>query len=231
MTDIKLIAFDADDTLWENEPFFTHAQDRFTNLLANYIEVENMHDRLYATEKKNLSIFGYGAKSFTLSMIETAIELSEGKITGKEIQQIIDFGKDLIQHPLEVLEGVEETLAALKGKYELMVLTKGDLFDQEAKLARSGLAAFFDHVEIVSEKDEATYQQIFNRYKVKAEDVLMIGNSLKSDILPMVALGAKAIHIPFHTTWVHELVDEKTLEGKEYHTVENIRNIISLINQ
>ncbi|GAA4822951.1 HAD family hydrolase [Algivirga pacifica] len=222
-----MIAFDADDTLWVNEPYFTHAQEKFAKLLSAYIDTSDIHDLLYATEKKNLAVFGYGGKSFTLSMIETAIELSEEKITGKEIQQIIDFGKELLTSPIELLDGVKDTLEALKGSYQLMVLTKGDLFDQEAKLARSGLASYFDHVEIVSEKDEATYKALFQRHNVKAEEVMMIGNSLKSDILPMIALGAQAVHVPYHTTWVHELVDESTLEGKAYQTVSNIREILT----
>jgi putative hydrolase of the HAD superfamily len=156
---------------------------------------------------RNLGHFGYGIKSFVLSMIETAIELTEGRVTGPEIQAIVDLGRGMLAHPVELLPWVERALTALQGHYRLMIITKGDLLDQEAKLARSGLDAFFPTVEVVSEKDEAAYRAILGRHQIQPSEFLMVGNSLKSDILPVVALGARAVHVPYETTWAHEHVE------------------------
>jgi len=225
MKHYKIVAFDADDTLWVNEPIFTTAQEKFKDLISKYILNQDLEKKLYETEIKNLKIFGYGAKGFTLSMIETAIELTNGEIKGAEIQKIIDYGKEILSHPVNVLDGVKEVLKQLQGKYTLMILTKGDLFDQESKIARSELDKYFDHFEIVSEKNEETYQGILERYGVNSEQFLMIGNSLRSDILPLVHIGCQAIHIPFHTTWQHEVVKDHELENKEYVTLGDVREL------
>ncbi|MCB0561987.1 MAG: GNAT family N-acetyltransferase [Lewinellaceae bacterium] len=227
---IKVIALDADDTLWVNEPIFQQTQDKLKEVLSAYIEPEQLDERLYETERENLRLFGYGVKGFVLSMIETAVQLSEGKITGGEVRQIIDMGKAMLEHPVDLLDGVKETVETLSEYYELMVITKGDLFDQENKVARSGLAEYFKRVEIVSEKDEATYREIFNRNGIPLDEVLMVGNSLKSDVLPICELGGKAIHIPFHTTWQHEKVERRRANGYDYDEIDNLRQLIRLLN-
>lgn len=212
MTEITTIAFDADDTLWVNEPIFTKTRIQFENILSKYFEIdEGLEQTLYQVELKNLKLFGYGIKGFTLSMIESAIELTDRKISGSDIHQIIDLGKEMLTHPVEVLPRIEETLNLLKNDYQLIIITKGDLWDQENKIARSGLADYFDHVEIVSEKNAETYQTILNHYAINPSNFLMIGNSLKSDILPICEIGGRAIHIPFHDTWLHEKMDKHTI--------------------
>ncbi|HMQ49361.1 MAG TPA: GNAT family N-acetyltransferase [Saprospiraceae bacterium] len=230
LQNIKTIAFDADDTLWVNEPFFQQTQQQFKALFSSLATNDDMENLLYEVERKNLRFFGYGIKGFTLSLIETAIQLSDGRISGQTIQQIIDFGKEMLLHPIEVLDGVEDTLKALHPYYKLMVITKGDLFDQENKLARSGLADYFTVVEIVSEKNEATYQSIFNRHQLLPEQVLMVGNSLKSDIIPVCKIGAQAIHVPFHTTWIHEQVEKHQVEDMEYLEIDHIEQVVRLLN-
>lgn len=228
---IQIIAFDADDTLWLNEPIFTHTEEQFKNLLRSYIDIVGLDQKLYETESKNLRIFGYGVKGFTLSMIETAVELTNGKISGKDIQHIIELGKAMLDHPIELLDGVEETVKALSGQYTLMIITKGELFHQESKIARSGLAAYFQHIEILSEKSKATYQKLLDQYQFNPETFLMVGNSLKSDIIPICECQAHAIHIPFHTTWVHEVVEDHRLNGYEYQEIDNLRQLIPLLGK
>ncbi len=223
---MKLIAFDADDTLWVNEPNYVNVQQKLCELLSHHVDQTVLSQRFYDTQVRNLHLFGYGAKGFMLSMIETAIELTNGTITGLEIQQIIDVSKELLSFPIEVLDGVYDVLEALSKRYDLMVLTKGDLFDQESKIARSGLGRFFKYVEIVSEKNEQTYQRILDKYGLQPADFLMIGNSLKSDVLPVVHIGAQAIHIPYVITWVHERVGEEQIRGKSFATMDNIREVI-----
>ncbi len=207
MKEIRCIAFDADDTLWHNEELFRQTEERFEQLLAKYHSREWISQQLYETEEKNLLHFGYGIKGFTLSMIETAIQLTEGRIQGEEIQQIIDFARDMLHQPVRLLQHVEETVVRLSQSHDLMVITKGDLFDQEAKIARSGLAEYFCRVEIVTKKDEAVYQKILHKHEIAPRHFLMVGNSLKSDILPVLAIGARAVYIPYHTTWEHEAVE------------------------
>ena len=233
-SNINTIAFDADDTLWMNEPIFIKTEELCQKIISRYTPQENIKDQIYQTEIRNLELFGYGVKGFTLSMIETAIELTAGKITGIEIQELIDLGKDMLKHPVHLLPGVEETIKKLAPDYELLIITKGDLFDQESKVARSGLADLFDHVEIVSEKNPTAYQAIIDRYHINKQEFLMIGNSLKSDILPVIELGASAIHIPYHTTWVHETVAAHHLNGVEYDelsSVEYLPNLLQRVSQ
>lgn len=226
---MKLIAFDADDTLWANEPNYINVKQNLCDLLSRYVDQETLAQQFYDSQIRNLAVFGYGAKSFMLSMIETAIELTNGAITGNEIQQIIDVGRKLLDFPIEVLDGVHDVLDTLSKRFELMVLTKGDLFDQESKIARSGLGHYFAHVEIVSEKNEQTYQRILQKYQIQPADFLMIGNSLKSDVLPVVHIGGRAIHIPYETTWAHEMVTDEQLTGKLFTTLGSIRELSALL--
>ena len=219
---IDVIAFDADDTLWLNEDYYLDVHQRYFGLLTAYHETEWIERRLYETEVKNLAHFGYGAKSFTLSMIETAIELSEGRISAAEIQQIIEMGKEILTTPVELLDGVAETIPQLAESYALMVVTKGDLLHQETKIAQSGLGDYFRWAEVVSEKDAATYARIVARYGIAPERFLMVGNSLKSDVLPVLAMGGRAVHIPYQTTWEHERVAPEALRGKEYAELAHI---------
>lgn len=223
---IKVIAFDADDTLWVNEPFYNEIEQKFTELLNPYLSPVEASHRLLATEKGNMHLFGYGAKAFMLSMIETAIDLTEGRISGGEIQQIIGMGKEMLSRPIQLLDGVRHVLDSLEEDYTLMVLTKGDLLDQESKIARSGLGRYFQHVEIVSEKKPETYQQILGRYDLQAEEFVMVGNSLRSDILPVLEIGAYAIHIPAAVTWQHEQVAEEEVADKHFLRLENIRQVL-----
>jgi putative hydrolase of the HAD superfamily len=218
-----LIAFDGDDTLWQNEPLYHNAQEQFRDLLAGYAVDDLADARLYETEMRNLRLFGYGAKAFTLSMIETAIELTDGRIVGSDVQRIIDAVKYMLQRDIQLLDHVQETIPRLAGQAPLMIVTKGDPLDQESKIARSGLADYFEHVEIVSSKDEDTYAAILRRYGVPPERFLMIGNSLPSDVLPVVALGGQAVHIPHETTWAHEMVTERP--GATYVELEHVGQI------
>ena len=226
-----LIAFDADDTLWHNEPLFHSTESRFAEMLAAYHPASWVSDRLLATETKNLGHFGYGIKGFILSMIETAIELTEARVTGAEVQRILEWGQVMLRHPVELLDGVRETIESLNGRYRLMLLTKGDLFDQESKLARSGLGEFFDAVEIVSVKNAATYRAIMKRHEVAPERFVMVGNSLRSDVLPALEAGGRAVHIPYELTWAHERIEETELAGKEFATLEKITQLPDWLTQ
>ena len=230
MSQIKTIAFDADDTLWVNEPIFTDTRTKFEQILGNYISIsENLEKELYVVESRNLRLFGYGIKGFTLSMIESALELTNYQIHGKDIEKIIALGKEMLEHPVQVLPGVEDVLDTLENHYRLMIITKGDLWDQENKIARSGLIRYFDMVEIVSEKDPKTYQEVLKRNNIAINEFLMIGNSVKSDILPIVELGGKAIHIPFHDTWTHEVVNKSEIKDVPYTEMSSISELIGFL--
>lgn len=206
MQHITHVAFDADDTLWANEDLFVAAQDQYVAMLAKY-RTDWDAQELYETEQRNLAFFGYGIKGFTLSMIETAIQITHGTVTGTEIGQIIDIARAMVHAPLQLLPYVADVIPALAQRYRLMLITKGDLFDQEAKIARSGLADYFHHIDVVSDKTPATYARLFRRYDINPATVLMVGNSLRSDVLPLLEIGAQAIHVPYHLTWQHEHVD------------------------
>ena len=220
--DLDVLAFDADDTLWHNEPLFTETEAKFRDLLQPYNSREWIDKRLYETEVKNLKTFGYGVKGFTLSMIETAIELSQGQLPGSDIQRIIAFSKEMLATPVRLLEGVRETIASLATTQTLMVITKGDLFEQESKLARSGLSDFFKYVEIVSEKNDAAYASILKKHAIPPERFLMVGNSLKSDILPVRNLNGHALYIHYETTWQHEHVAAEETDGRDYFQLDHI---------
>lgn len=222
---IKTIAFDADDTLWHNEPIFLAAKEKYSKLLDGYHDREWIEQRLDEAESRNISHFGYGIKGFTLSMIETACELTEGRITGNEILQILGFAREMLRSPIDVLDGVRETIEALAAKYSLMVVTKGDLIDQEAKLARSGLGDHFDRVEIVSRKIKATYQNILEKNDLRADEFVMVGNSLRSDILPVLEIGARAVYVPYETEWFHEKVSSDELLEKDFATLGSLSEL------
>ncbi|MEM6685843.1 MAG: HAD family hydrolase [Bacteroidota bacterium] len=225
---IKVIAFDADDTLWVNETYFRDAEHKFAQLLSAY-ETENTIDQeLFKMEMKNLSLYGYGIKGFVLSMVESAIELSNGKISTKVLAEILAIGKQMIDMPVELLDGIEEVLENLSKKYRLLVLTKGDLLDQERKLEKSGLTKYFHHVEVMSDKKEKNYQDLLEHLEIDVNEFLMIGNSLRSDILPIISIGGKAIHVPFHTTWQHELVSPQE-ESEEYDVVKSITEVLNYL--
>jgi putative hydrolase of the HAD superfamily len=230
-TRFQVVALDADDTLWHNEPLFLAAQERFRGLLGRYHDPEWIDARLYETEKRNLRLFGYGIKGFTLSMIETAVELTEERVTGTEIQEIIDLGLEMLRAPVELLEGARETVEELADSYPLMLLTKGDLFDQESKLARSGLGDHFSAVEIVSEKDARTYAAVMARHRTEPARFVMVGDSLKSDVLPVLEVGGTAAHIPYRTTWVHERVADEALVGKEFAQLRSLCELPEWLRQ
>lgn len=205
-SNIKVVGFDADDTLWVNETYFREAEEKFATLLENFETKNKVDQELFKMEMNNLELYGYGIKGFMLSMIESAMELSNNTISSETITEILNLGKDMITKPVELLEGVEEVLGRLAEKYRLIVLTKGDLLDQERKLERSGLIKYFHHVEVLSDKKEDNYKHLLDHLEINVNEFLMIGNSLKSDVLPILNIGARAVHVPFHTTWVHEQV-------------------------
>ncbi|WP_306014358.1 MULTISPECIES: HAD family hydrolase [unclassified Allomuricauda] len=207
-SNIKTIGFDADDTLWVNETYFRDTEEKFAELLEGYETKNKIDQELFKMEMANLDSYGYGIKGFMLSMIESALDLSNNKVPQETIAQILELGKKMISHPVELLDGVEEVLAKLSGKYRLIVLTKGDLLDQERKLERSGLSQYFHHVEVLSDKKESNYKNLLDHLNIHVKEFLMIGNSLKSDVLPILNIGAQAVHVPFHTTWAHEMVSE-----------------------
>lgn len=226
---IKVIGFDADDTLWVNETYFREAEEEVGRLLSHYETPNKIDQELFKMEMKNLSTYGYGVKGFVLSMVELAIELSNGQVSNSIISKILNIGKDMINKPIELLDGVEDVLIELSKRYRLIVATKGDLLDQERKLEKSGLLQYFHHIEVLSEKQEANYEKLLLHLDINPAEFLMIGNSLKSDILPLVNIGASAIHIPFHTTWQHENVSEEQTNGKSYKTIDRLIEILDVL--
>jgi putative hydrolase of the HAD superfamily len=225
---LTTIGFDADDTLWQNEQFYRLTETHFTELLSDYAEGTVVSERLLAAEKRNLQHYGFGIKGFTLSMIETAIEITEGNVPASVIAQILDTGRDLLSHPVETLPEVRETLAALSDQYLLVLITKGDLFDQERKLAQSGLGDFFHAVEIVSDKTAVTYRRIFSKIG-GPERAMMVGNSLKSDIVPAIAAGSYGVFVPHELTWVLEHVEEPT-EAPRFRKIERLGELRGVID-
>jgi putative hydrolase of the HAD superfamily len=225
---IKVIAFDADDTLWVNEPYFRKTEEKFYALLAGFLTEHNIERELLKTEIGNLSLYGYGVKGFTLSMIETALIVSDKNITVDIVEKIIQMGKELLEEPIELLDDVEQVLAALEPHYRLVVATKGDLLDQQRKLHKSGLGHYFHHIEVMSEKAEEDYLKLLNRLDIQPQEFLMIGNSLKSDILPVVKIGGHGIHIPYHTTWAHEVIDTN-FEHPNFRSAERVAEVLGWI--
>ena len=228
---IKVVAFDGDDTLWHNETHFHFTQSALRDLLRAHAPEADVDARLFATEMANLSLYGYGIKSFTLSMIETAIEVTEGRIPAADLKVVLDWGKRMLREPTELLEGVLETLLEVSKKHQVLLITKGDLFDQESKLARSGLAERFAGVEILSEKNVDAYRNVLTRRGIKPANFVMVGNSLRSDVVPVVELGARAVHIPYHLTWDHEHVEESSLPAEGWHRLESISGLGRLLGR
>ena len=229
MKHIKTIAFDADDTLWHNEPYFDEAQERFCELFQDYASSQEILGLILNHQVKNLPLYGFGIKAFTLSMIETALQLTNNTISGKGIEKILTIGKDLLQKPVELMPNVEAVLQELKGKYKLIVATKGDLKDQHRKLHDSGIGHYFHHIEVLSDKTELDYTKMLGRLDIQASDFLMIGNSLKSDVLPILNIGGYGIHVPYHTTWEYEKIDFK-IEHDNFLALTDIAEILKVLD-
>ncbi|GEO85130.1 MULTISPECIES: HAD family hydrolase [Alphaproteobacteria] len=227
---LAVIGFDADDTLWQNEQFYRLTEEHFRGLLADFAEGEQISQRLLEAEKRNLSHYGFGIKGFTLSMIETALDVTEGRVPTEVIGQILSIGRDLLRHPVETMPHARDVLETLAGDYYLVLITKGDLFDQERKLAQSGLGDYFDAVEIVSDKSATTYRRIFGKAGDGPERAMMIGNSLKSDIVPAIAAGAWGVFVPHELTWVLEQV-EKPAEAPRFREIANLGELLPLIRE
>lgn len=225
---IKIIGFDADDTLWINEPYFQDTEKLFCSIMNPYSTEADTSAQLFETEMQNLGTYGFGAKGFILSMIETALRISEGKISAGELNMILENGKNLLVHPIVLLNNVEAVLKKLQPDYKLILATKGDLLDQERKLASSGLAPYFHHIEIMSDKQEINYVKLIKRLEIEPHEFIMIGNSIKSDILPVINIGAKAIHVPYETTWTHE-VNHDAPDNSKFITVNNLAEVLNIL--
>ena len=225
MENISVIAFDADDTLWVNEPYFLETERKFCALLEGYLTHHAISQELYKTELANMPLYGYGVKAFMLSMVETALRVSGGTIPNEILDKIIQYGKEHLDKSIELLDGVEHVLQSLFGRYRLVVATKGDLLDQERKLKKSKLERYFHHTEIMSEKHESDYLKLIRHLDIPPAQFLMIGNGLKSDVLPVLAIGGNAIHVPFHTTWIHEQVDV-TVTHDRFLQVEKLEEVL-----
>lgn len=229
--DIKFIGFDADDTLWINEPYFKELETEFCKLLNTYLPKEKTSQELFKTEVQNLRLYGYGIKAFILSLIETAIKISKYKVPAQTLEKIIELGKKQLEKPVILLDGIEHVLKELSADYKLIVATKGDLLDQERKLKNSGLEQYFHHMEIMSDKKESDYQNLLDRLEIKPQEFVMIGNSLKSDVIPVINIGGQGIHVPYHTTWQHETQINENLDEIAYFTIESISESIKLFKK
>ena len=225
---IRVIGFDADDTLWVNEPYYREAENQFVMLMADYGVGPGAGEALFAKEMENLKLYGYGIKAFMLSLVECAIELTGGTVSADTIGRILGIGKAMLQRPIELLEDVKGVLEALSPHYRLIVATKGDLLDQEGKMKRSSISSYFHHIEVMSDKTESQYVQLLQHRDIEPHQFLMIGNSMKSDVIPPLNLGAWVIHVPYHTTWAHEEV-ELDPGGDRFFRVERLREVMDLI--
>ena len=226
---IELVGLDADDTLWHNEPLFTSRREQFCAMLARYEPQGVLEDRLYAVEMRNLGHFGYGVKGFVLSMIETAIELTDGRLDSTDVRTIIDWGREMLAGPIRLLDGVGDAVESLARAYPLILITKGDMLDQETKLARSGLGPLFKVIEILSDKTAAVYRRVMDRYGVAPHRFVMVGNSLRSDILPVVEAGGHAVYVPYDMSWAHELVTAEALAKATFHEIPHLRDLPPLL--
>lgn len=227
MKSIKVIGFDADDTLWVNGSYFREVEVSFCKLLSNFMSEKDLSEELYRTEMKNMDWYGYGAMAYTLSLIETAIRISRGKVSASVINEILELGRSLLSKPIELFPGVSMVLPLLQEKYRLIVITKGDLLDQERKLEKSGLLPFFHHIEVVSEKHESNYLNLIKTLEIRPDEFLMVGNSLKSDVLPVLAIGGKAVHVPFHTVWQHESAEKPSIPYIEIASLVDLPGVLS----
>jgi putative hydrolase of the HAD superfamily len=216
---LQLIGFDGDDTLWHSEGYYRQANEEFAAIVGRHVDLadQHVHDSMLATERRNLQLFGYGAKGMTLSMVETAIAITEGRISTSEIHQLVEIGKRVLRHPVELLPGMREVVEAMAERHPLVLITKGDMFHQEKKVVQSGLADLFRRIEIVSEKDAATYRRVLAEFRLQPAQFAMVGNSLRSDIEPVVRLGGWGVHLPYHVTWAHE--QEHGLGDDEQHVI------------
>lgn len=231
MTRRRCIGFDADDTLWHNENIFERVHERYCELLARHHDAETVKRALHATEMRNLDLYGYGIKGFMLSSIETAIELTAGKLAVNELRELLALGRGMLEHPVELLDGAQEVLEALAPAYRLLLITKGDLRDQERKLAKSGIAGRFQAIEIVSEKDARTFERILRRHDVEPKDFLMVGNSIRSDILPVLALGASGVHVPYRITWGHERAEKPPAADGRFFEAGSLRDLPGIVER
>ena len=228
-TDLKVIAFDADDTLWVNEPYFQETEQKFCALLEDYLPHHTVAQELFKTELENLPLYGYGVKGFMLSMVETALRITNNTAGTHIIDKALQYGKELLAKPIELLEGVDEVLVSLKDRYRLVVATKGDLLDQERKLRKSGIEHYFHHIEIMSDKQVADFEKLIRRLDILPNQFLMLGNSLKSDVLPVLSAGGHAFHIPYHTTWAHEKV-ETHIDHENFRQIETVRDVLNILD-
>jgi putative hydrolase of the HAD superfamily len=226
---LKVIAFDADDTLWVNEPYFQATEEKFCSLLENFSPQHTISKELFKVEVDNLPLYGYGIKGYILSMIEAALSISEKNISVDVVETILEYGKEMLNQPIEILDDVEKVLSSLKDHYRLVVATKGDLLDQERKLKKSGLAHYFHHIEIMSDKKEADYIKLIKHLDIEPSEFMMIGNSLKSDVMPVINIGGHAVHVPYHTTWAHEHV-ETVLTHENFKQVDKISEVLEFIS-
>ena len=219
---ITLVGFDADDTLWKSEDYYRDAQAQFERIVGGYVDLADAGERLYAVEKRNLALFGYGVKGMVLSMIEAAVAITDARISAADLHRIVELGKSLLRHPVELLPGVREAVEDVASRHPVVLITKGDLFHQEAKVRESGLAGLFRRIEIVSEKDAQTYARLFAEFGIVPAQFAMVGNSLRSDIAPVLELGGWGVHVPYHVTWAHEA------EGEVRSGFDRMRSIESL---
>jgi len=231
MPRFEMIGFDADDTLWHNERHYVEAQSSFRKLLVRYCAPDLIDDELHRTEMRNLDQYGYGIKGYALSMIETAIQLSEGKVSGEDVRNIINIARDLLEANVELLDHAAETIPLLASSYPLMLITKGDLRDQESKIMRSGLAKYFRQIEILSNKRNENYRTLLTRHQIRPDSFLMVGNSLRSDIWPVLEIGASAVYVPHHFTWVHEVAELPPLHHPGFHSIEHLGLLPRLLQQ
>ncbi|MEF9977751.1 MAG: HAD family hydrolase [Thermomonas sp.] len=228
---IGLVGFDADDTLWRSQDYFDQAQADFERIVAGYVDLADVGERLYAVEKRNIGFFGYGVKGMALSMIEAAVEITESRISAADVHRIVGLAKDLLRHPVEVLDGVREAVESVAAHHPVVLITKGDLFHQEAKVRDSGLADLFRRIEIVSEKDAATYARLFEEFGIAPQRFLMVGNSLRSDIAPVLELGGWGVHVPYHTTWAHEADATLRHGGERMRTIAGIADLAQAVQE
>ncbi|WP_163715719.1 HAD family hydrolase [Mangrovibacterium lignilyticum] len=229
--DIKVIAFDADDTLWENENFFRDAEKEFCRVMAEYETYENLMTELFRVEVQNLEIYGYGIKAFILSLIETSLIISDKKVRPEQIDAIVGIGKSMLDKEVILLDGIVDLLDKLYGKYRLVVATKGDLLDQERKLKKSGLLKYFHHIEIMTHKKHGNYQELLKHLDIQVDEFLMVGNSLKSDVLPVIELGGYAAHVPYYTTWIFEQMDPNDIKSDRFFELKEIHDVLDLFGR
>lgn len=233
MSDLALVGFDADDTLWRSQDYFDEAQVEFERIVGAYVDLRDarVHERLYEVEKRNIAIFGYGVKGMVLSMIEAAVDITGQRIVATDLHRIVQLGKDLLRHPVELLPGVREAVEAVAAEHDVVLITKGDLFHQEAKVRQCGFANLFRRIEIVSEKDVSTYARLLEEFGLPAERFVMVGNSLRSDIAPVLELGGWGIHVPYHTTWGHENEAEVADDAPRLRRIENAHQLPAAVRE